>query len=87
MFCDQFSEIADRIVKQGAHRATIVHLGTSVWNEAHADNDDDVENLLPVKSVLKFRSTVSEKESKMSQPIRGQGGHLSFFQSARKAQT
>ena len=38
---------------------------------------EDFEILLPVEFV-EFRSAVSEK-SKMSQPIRGQGGHLVFF--------
>ena len=28
---------------------------------------------------VEFRSAVSEEKSKMSQPIRGQGGHLVFF--------
>ena len=31
-----------------------------------------------LSSFVEFRSTVSEKKSKMSQPIRGQGGHLVF---------
>ena len=53
---------------------------------------EDVKILLPVKfrwipfssfreeveNVSEFRSAVSEKKSKMSQPIRGQGGHLVF---------
>ena len=38
---------------------------------------EDPEILLPVNFV-KFRSAVSEEKSKMSQPIRGQGGHLVF---------
>ena len=37
---------------------------------------EDVEILLP--SFFQFRSVVSEEKSKMSQPIRGQGGHLVF---------
>ena len=31
-----------------------------------------------LSSFVEFRSAVSEKKSKMSQPIRGQGGHLVF---------
>ena len=31
-----------------------------------------------LSSFVEFRSAVSEEESKMSQPIRGQGGHLVF---------
>ena len=31
-----------------------------------------------LSSFVEFRSVVSEKKSKMSQPIRGQGGHLVF---------
>ena len=31
-----------------------------------------------LSSFVEFRSTVSDKKSKMSQPIRGQGGHLVF---------
>ena len=32
-----------------------------------------------LSSFVKFRSAVSEEKSKMSQPIRGQGGHLVFL--------
>ena len=38
---------------------------------------EDVEILLP-SSFVAFLSAVSEEKSKMSQPIRGQGGHLVF---------
>ena len=38
---------------------------------------EDVEILLPVK-FFEFRSAFSEEKSKMSQPIRGQGGDLVF---------
>ena len=31
-----------------------------------------------LSTFVEFRSAVSEEESKMSQPIRGQGGHLAF---------
>ena len=31
-----------------------------------------------MSSFVEFRSAVSEEKSKMSQPIRGQGGHLVF---------
>ena len=31
-----------------------------------------------LSSFVEFRSAVSEEKSKMSQPIRGQGGHLVF---------
>ena len=39
---------------------------------------EDLDILLPIKFV-EFRSVVSEKKSKMSQPIWGRGGHLVFF--------
>ena len=35
--------------KQETRWATIMHLNTSFWNEAHADNDNDVEYSPPVK--------------------------------------
>ena len=38
---------------------------------------EDVEILLPI-SFVEFRSVVSEEKSKISQPIRGQGGYLVF---------
>ena len=31
-----------------------------------------------MSSFIEFRSAVSEEMSKLSQPIRGQGGHLAF---------
>ena len=40
-----------------------------------------------LSAFLEFHSEVSEEKSKMSQHIRGHGGHLVFFQSARKTQT
>ena len=40
-----------------------------------------------LSSFVKFRSAVSEEKSKMSQPIRGQGGHLVFFDRPEKTQT
>ena len=42
----------------------MVQLSTDFWNEAHGDNDDDDDEYL--SNFLKFRSTVSEKKSKMS---------------------
>ena len=39
-----------------------------------------------LSSLVEFHSAVSEKKSKMSQPIRGHGGHL-FFRIAQKTQT
>ena len=39
-----------------------------------------------LSSLVEFRTTVSEEKSKMSQPIRGQGGHC-VFPIGRKTQT
>ena len=47
---------------------------------------EGVEILLPIK-FRRIPFTVSEEKSKMSQPIRGQGGHFVFSRFAWKTQT
>ena len=60
-------------VNQRSGRPSIFPIGLKNTNFV-----EDIEILLPVK-FREFRSGVSKKKSKMSQPIRDQSGHLVFL--------
>ena len=62
--------MSPQIIGQGGHFVFPIHLKNSNLVEG-------VEILLPIK-FRRIPFTVSEENSKMSQPIRGQGSHLVF---------
>ena len=65
--------------KQETLWATIMHLNTSFWNEAHTNYDDDVEYSPPVKfPKILFSGFRKELKPNLSQPIRGHVDHLGF---------
>ena len=65
--------------------ATIMHLNTSFWNEAHTNYDDDVEYSPPVKfPKILFSGFRKELQPNLSQPIRGHVGHLGFSNEPEK---
>ena len=69
-FRSRFQRRSRKYLSQSEARAAILFL----WSAKKKPTNlvEDVEILLPVK----FCSAVSEEKSKISQPIRGQGGHL-----------